>query len=216
MLGRRLEEESINLFIRDIFSDFGNIVSISVSKYVSNGNAQEGATRFALVEFAKKSIVKSILSCSESTFTPILIEIGRKWGVLQSLGVSNLREIAERNSIYDTDIQELKSKVDKYMAEFDENETKNELERKKRQLEVDDDGFVLAKTTKRRKLSNSNSRSSGTQRGRKPKKKYELKNFYRFQMKEEKREKLNELRKKFEEDKAKVAAMKLQRKFKPF
>ena len=126
MLGRRLEEESINLFIRDIFSDFGNIVSISVSKYVSNGNAQEGATRFALVEFAKKSIVKSILSCSESTFTPILIEIGRKWGVLQSLGVSNLREIAERNSIYDTDIQELKSKVDKYMAEFDENETKNE------------------------------------------------------------------------------------------
>ena len=41
-------------------------------------------------------------------------------------------------------------------------------------------------------------------------------NFYRFQIREEKVKKLDVLRKKFEEDKEKIAAMKAQRKFKPF
>lgn len=44
----------------------------------------------------------------------------------------------------------------------------------------------------------------------------ELQNFYRHQIREEKREKLLTLRKKFEEDKAKIALLKSQRKFKPF
>ena len=44
----------------------------------------------------------------------------------------------------------------------------------------------------------------------------ELKNFYRFQIREEKQNKLLELRQRFEADKVKVAAMKDARKFKPF
>jgi ribosomal RNA-processing protein 7 len=44
----------------------------------------------------------------------------------------------------------------------------------------------------------------------------ELKNFYRFQMREEKTKKLGDLRKKFEEDKQRVAQMKASRSFKPF
>ena len=45
---------------------------------------------------------------------------------------------------------------------------------------------------------------------------YELGMKYRFQVREEKRERLADLRKKFEEDKARIARMKTQRKFKPF
>ena len=45
---------------------------------------------------------------------------------------------------------------------------------------------------------------------------YELQNFYRFQMREQKRNQLAELRKRFEEDKLQVAKMKEARKFKPF
>lgn len=62
------------------------------------------------------------------------------------------------------------------------------------------------------------SRRAGAPRSRKvkAKKHTELKNFYRFQIKEEKMRDLESLRKKFAEDKERVAKMKEQRKFKPF
>jgi ribosomal RNA-processing protein 7 len=51
---------------------------------------------------------------------------------------------------------------------------------------------------------------------KKKKKDTELKNFYRFQVREEKMKQLDQLRKKFEEDKKKVERMKATRKFNPF
>ena len=61
-------------------------------------------------------------------------------------------------------------------------------------------------------------RRAGAPRSRKTKtkKNTELKGFYRFQIKEEKIKDLENLRKKFAEDKERVAKMKEQRKFKPF
>jgi ribosomal RNA-processing protein 7 len=61
-------------------------------------------------------------------------------------------------------------------------------------------------------------RRAGAPRSRKVKvkKQTELKGFYRFQIKEEKMRDLESLRKKFAEDKERVAKMKEQRKFKPF
>lgn len=51
---------------------------------------------------------------------------------------------------------------------------------------------------------------------KKKKKDTELKNFYRFQIREEKMKQLDQLRKKFDEDKKKVERMKATRKFNPF
>jgi len=48
------------------------------------------------------------------------------------------------------------------------------------------------------------------------KKKNELLDFYRFQMRQSKREDIAELRRKFEEDKAKIEKMKALRKFRPY
>jgi len=63
----------------------------------------------------------------------------------------------------------------------------------------------------------TNTRRTGAPRARKQSKKTtELKNFYRFQIKEEKIKDLDNLRKKFAEDRERVAKMKEQRKFKPF
>lgn len=65
----------------------------------------------------------------------------------------------------------------------------------------------------------STSRKAGAPRSRKTKtgkKSTELKNFYRFQIKEEKIKELDSLRKKFAEDQLRVAKMKELRKFKPF
>ena len=51
---------------------------------------------------------------------------------------------------------------------------------------------------------------------RNKKKSTELANFYRFQMRQDKHNKLEDLRKKFEHDREKVAILKSKRKFKPF
>ena len=72
--------------------------------------------------------------------------------------------------------------------------------------------IFLYSRNKRKKASPADSK----QRSRKKKKQLELKNFYRFQIRQEKVEKLEELRQKFEEDKQRVAMMKESRKFKPF
>lgn len=58
--------------------------------------------------------------------------------------------------------------------------------------------------------------TSDVQRQKKKKKKpLELKNFYRHQIREAKREQLAKLRTQFEEDKARIAKMKEARKFRP-
>lgn len=59
-------------------------------------------------------------------------------------------------------------------------------------------------------------RGSGAPRDRVKKDEKELTNFYKFQIREQKQKKLFDLRKKFEEDREKVAIMKASRKFKPF
>lgn len=55
-----------------------------------------------------------------------------------------------------------------------------------------------------------------SQRHRKKKKNTELKNFYRYQVREEKMKQLDMLRKKFDEDKERITKMKEARKFNPF
>jgi ribosomal RNA-processing protein 7 len=69
----------------------------------------------------------------------------------------------------------------------------------------------------KRKRQGESAQGEGSRRHPKKKKRtYELKNFYAHQMREEKREQLARLRKKFEEDKARIERMKSARKFKPF
>lgn len=69
---------------------------------------------------------------------------------------------------------------------------------------------------RKKKKRSDEKRGAGKSRVRRPKKELELKNFYRFQMIDEKKEKLKDLRQKFEEDKDRIAHMKANRKFKPF
>ncbi len=56
----------------------------------------------------------------------------------------------------------------------------------------------------------------GKKNRKKKKKTTQLKNFYSFQVKEDKMTHIKELRRKFEEDKLKIAKMKAERKFRPF
>jgi len=86
--------------------------------------------------------------------------------------------------------------------------------------QVDEDGFTVVKSRNKRKKSNADGKSGGKEKGRKRTKKdrasEELKNFYRFQVREQKRDGLVSLREKFAKDQEKIAALKAARKFNPF
>ncbi|CAN0083905.1 unnamed protein product [Ectocarpus sp. 4 AP-2014] len=120
--------------------------------------------------------------------------------------------------------QALQEEVDATMLRFEEEESA-EIAQRKAMLEnpEDDDGFVTV-TYKRKRGRNSGGGGSGNYPdgvvagGAKKKRKGagELSDFYRFQMRETRREQLATLRSKFEQDKARVAKMKEQRKFRPF
>ena len=85
----------------------------------------------------------------------------------------------------------------------------------------DDDGNFASGSPKtggktKVKTRNGYKSSASKERKRKQHKQVELTNFYRFQFKQDKQRKLDQLREKFESDKQKVALLKANRKFKPF
>ncbi|CAM9365200.1 unnamed protein product [Ascophyllum nodosum] len=135
----------------------------------------------------------------------------------QTCGYAALIQRHQRNF---PPLQALQAEVDSTMARFEEDEAA-EAARRKAKLDnpVDDDGFVTV-THKRKRGRNSGipSHSDGTADApiKKRKGSDKLTDFYRFQMRESRREQLAALRSKFEQDKARVAKMKQQRKFKPF
>lgn len=118
------------------------------------------------------------------------------------------------------------------MRDYEEAEESERKLRDKRSREADEDGFILVKQRgkKKRRDADTSKRGTGAPRSRggnsgvgdemdgKNKKKGtgQLQNFYRFQIREQKSKKLRDLRKKFEEDKAKIATMKAQRRFNPY
>ncbi|KAG0320714.1 Ribosomal RNA-processing protein 7 [Dissophora globulifera] len=114
----------------------------------------------------------------------------------------------------------LQVKVDTYMEKFERSEYEAQQAALARLNVMDDDGFTLVT-----RAGNKGYNTDGVIKVQavkaediqniKPKKK-ELQDFYRFQMREAKRDKLVDLRRKFEEDKVRIEALKVNRRFKPY
>ncbi|XP_067629696.1 ribosomal RNA-processing protein 7 homolog A [Eurosta solidaginis] len=119
----------------------------------------------------------------------------------------------EKNILDETETQAL---IDEYMAAYDERE-KEALEAAKNSA-ADADGWITVGKQGR----NAGFEQKESVIGRleekivKGKKKKELENFYTFQIRESKMKNIIELRKKFEEDKEKIEALKKTRRFRPF
>ncbi|KAI8073879.1 ribosomal RNA-processing protein 7-domain-containing protein [Gongronella butleri] len=120
------------------------------------------------------------------------------------------------------DHQYLQQQVDAYMLKFKQNEYQKEREAQERLNKMDDDGFVVVSRFKRKRntdgeiqVSVANAAAVRDFDPSKTKKK-ELVDFYRFQLREKKQNELADLRKRFEQDKAKISQLKQARKFKPY
>ncbi|KAK3090845.1 hypothetical protein FSP39_015129, partial [Pinctada imbricata] len=116
------------------------------------------------------------------------------------------------------DIEEMQIQIDEYMKEYD----RRVEEEKQRALDMegvpDDDGWItVTRHGKNKGLPRSeNMEKKVTAKERRKKKQKEFENFYRFQMSDTKKNRIADLRKKFEEDKQRIALMKASRKFKPY
>jgi len=223
--GRQMKEKDLHDYLKYLFASFGNIISISFS-VIDNDDDKYITSRFAHILFDKKNAIKNIISASDSIFYNIGKELSQKWGPGVYFNIKRKKSIEEISKMFpyiNSDPKELQEDVDAYMKEFDEKEEMEQAERIRQSKEPDNDGFTkVVSKNKRKRVENESDENIGTRKTNisrnrnKQKKQKELKNFYRFQVKDAKIKQLDELRKKFEEDKIKVSKMKEDRKFKPF
>ena len=211
---RERTTEEIDEIVRLLFSSFGSIESVSLSADKSLNQA----SRFVHVEFANKKSLRAVLTASEAEFVTTCEKLVERFGISKQMQQKSVKEIRSSLVFPYVQAEALNLELSAYMHDFEEAEFAERKAREKRSREADEDGFIQVKprNKKRRKDKDGdkNKRGTGDIRSRGQKKKGgELKNFYRFQMREEKVRKLDELRKKFEEDRAKIAEMKATRKF---
>ena len=113
------------------------------------------------------------------------------------------------------DVTLLESQVKRFMTKYDARRQQEENKAKKRKSQPDEDGWITVTSKNTKKIPKSKLSKIRLRKVSRKKKKNELLHFYKFQMREVKRDNIIQLQKKFDEDKKKVTAMKLQRKFKP-
>ncbi|KAM6437421.1 ribosomal RNA-processing protein 7 homolog A [Liasis olivaceus] len=116
------------------------------------------------------------------------------------------------------DPAELKTEVDSFMQTYDQKVAKEEAKAEKEEGVPDKEGWVKVTRKGRRPglpwTEAANLRALEREKRKRARK--ELLNFYAWQHRETKREHIAQLRKKFEEDKQKIALMRAQRKFRPY
>ena len=109
-------------------------------------------------------------------------------------------------------LSELRSEADEYMEAFEQRLGEERKAMELRRQQADDDGFTVVKRKHTARKSGQQA-SNISSRRRKKRKTEGLTDFYRFQMKEGKRNDLAELREKFAEDRKKIARLKESNKF---
>ncbi|XP_039621601.1 ribosomal RNA-processing protein 7 homolog A [Polypterus senegalus] len=121
-----------------------------------------------------------------------------------------------RDSLINT--EELQAEVDAFMQEYDKKEAEEKQRAEAEDGVPDEEGWIKVTRHGKRPVMPRTQAASQKILAREKKKraKKELLNFYAWQHRETKREHIAELRKKFEEDKQRIALMRAQRKFRPY
>ena len=170
--------------------------------------------RFAYVVFERALGVKNAMTkmdlskevVASTTENPIMVGV-KRWAM-------------EYNDQWRKE-EEVKESIETFMVEFDKKVADNK-KADEEMGEPDEDGWVtVTRQDKKKPAAVKVAKEQEAERGRgkknrRKKKKLVLQNFYSHQVKEEKMDRIQELRKKFEEDKQKIAKMKSERKFRPF
>ncbi|CDR40391.1 CYFA0S05e00254g1_1 [Cyberlindnera fabianii] len=118
-------------------------------------------------------------------------------------------------------VEETSAAVTQALTEFEEREEESIKKLKEMKEIVDDDGFTLVVGKNRKTKRGILGKISGTTKfetaktGKKEKKK-EKQDFYRFQIREKKKQEMNELLKKFRDDQERIKELKEKKRFRPY
>ncbi|XP_055350574.1 ribosomal RNA-processing protein 7 homolog A-like isoform X2 [Paramacrobiotus metropolitanus] len=208
------------------FAKFGGVEDIfflkrlsvgSVVKYESDSFFQTTGTaissyKTAYVLFRSGKSVKKLIAFCSSENDPLVLST--EDAPIQS-GLSTwIRE--HRQPL--PSVVDMRKEIDVYMDKYDARVEREKLHAKANEGVADEEGWVtVTRVGKKRGVRQVDVMNETTRTAAKKKaSEKELLNFYKFQKGEGKVKQLTELRRKFEEDKQKIAQMKAMRKFKPY
>jgi len=190
--------------VQSAFEKRGRVSSVRLGTL---DGGESSTTSTAHVVFAKASALKKVLSAQK----PVAMA-----------AVSERLPRAEAPE----GVEELQRSVDSFMQAFEADELRRREHEEQQHNRMDDDGFVLV-TRKRtgRSVATDGQVTVGAASAaaqaalaekRKKKKTADRVDFYQFQRHERKKEQLSKLREQFEADKARIAKMRAERKFRPY
>ncbi|XP_024289088.1 ribosomal RNA-processing protein 7 homolog A isoform X2 [Oncorhynchus tshawytscha] len=211
--------------IKELFSQFGPVQSVELrekpgsfehsgpklAKYFTP--AQKQRFRVGYIVFQKAIIITAVKSHPHDVPLVVSTEQQPVWTGLQKWIHQYKQSFAQPDKLQEA--------VDTFMQDYDtrkEQEAERQKEEAEEQLE-DEEGWVKVTRgksgTKTRPHSEVSNQKALQKESRKRKRK-ELMNFYTWQHRNTQKEHIAELRKKFEEDKQRIALLRAQRKFRPY
>ncbi|XP_068674267.1 ribosomal RNA-processing protein 7 homolog A-like [Montipora foliosa] len=205
--------------LKHLFSCCGVIKDVYLMKYPGSEKKEQEPSNFittsnelvgfkvGYIVFKKSSSLDAALNLDSSTI--------RVLSTAKKPVVTGMKKWVQEYQMQYPDATQLQTKVDEFMAQFDAKKEQSDKEAADTLNKPDDEGWVTVGRSGRNPAARRIDADKLHER-RKKKKKRELLNFYQFQLRETRREHIANLRKKFEEDRKRVAEMKSARKFRPY
>ncbi|GMM49284.1 hypothetical protein DASB73_002420 [Starmerella bacillaris] len=191
--------------VKDLCEAFGNVHLIEFERL---------GTRHGLVILADDASVSRFLSKAKKlNTTKDGKSKSKKAIVFQQYGPKGVEGyIAKHYSKFPSE-QELAKKADEYMELLAERERIEAEEAMEASTKVDEDGFQLVVYKNRKRLADI---PPPVVEAPKKKKTMEKDDFYKFQLRANRKQEMTDLLQRFQEDKAKIEELKKKKKFKPF
>jgi ribosomal RNA-processing protein 7 len=213
--------ESANLVeVKNVFTKSGPIETVVFGKF---GGGDDRETSFVRVTYQESKAAKAVLKG----------ELSKQPGqpITQKLGLTGVEKWKQEDDSQQISMEKLEKEVDAFMRAFDARKAREEREKEKSANLPDADGFITVTKGRGRKGATDGeihvrgvrardvqAKIAADEEDQKKKKKKEelLMDFYRFQKLEARQNQIADLRKKFEEDKRRIAQLRSQRKFRPY
>ncbi|XP_030591646.1 ribosomal RNA-processing protein 7 homolog A [Archocentrus centrarchus] len=211
--------------VKDLFSQFGSVESVELRDHP--GSFQESGPKLSrfFKPAEKQGFKVGYVVFQNSSSIPVVKSHPHDVPLVVCTEQRPVKTGIQKwiQQYTDTFIQpdKLQEVVDSFMKDYDECK-EEEVERQRKEAEQqqeDEDGWV--KVTRGHKGAKARPHSEAAnqrtlQKEMRKKKRKELMNFYTWQHRNTQKEHIAELRKKFEEDKQRIALLRAQRKFRPY
>lgn len=167
-------------------------------------------------KFVRLGSTYGLICCVDDAARDKLLEWCKKKGKKSSIefetyGPRGSDAYKIRNRARFPDEETLQESIDTFMEAYDDEEEEARLETARQGQLVDEDGFTLVVSSKRKALADIPAPAPA-----KRNKSLSKDDFYRFQLRDKRKREVNDLLKKYQEDKAKVEELKRKKHFRPY